>query len=75
EQREDVLLYLACRIGDAVAYAGLKEVGEFDALDEENLDLYLIPDYLRRLELGKLLSLLGDPRKTRRIQQTVSSFS
>ncbi|MEO1078590.1 MAG: HDOD domain-containing protein [Pseudomonadota bacterium] len=75
EQREDILLYLACRVGDAVAYAGLKEVGEFDVLDEENLDLYLVPDYLRRLELGKLLSLLGDPRKTRRIQQTVSSFS
>ncbi len=75
EQREDVLLYLACRVGDAVAYSGLKEVGEFDALDEENLDLFFLPDYLRRLELGDLLVTLRDPQKNRRIQQTLSRFS
>ncbi|MEM9314317.1 MAG: HDOD domain-containing protein [Pseudomonadota bacterium] len=75
EQREDVLLYLACRVGDAVAYTGLKEIGEFDALDEEDLDLYLLPDYLRRLDLGELLSTLRDAKKARRIQHTASSFS
>ncbi|MEE4279378.1 MAG: HDOD domain-containing protein [Halieaceae bacterium] len=75
EQREDVLLYLACRVGDAIAYGGLKEIEEFRILGVESLDFFYLPEYLRRLDLGDLLLLLQDPNRNRRIRQTAEKFS
>jgi HD-like signal output (HDOD) protein len=75
EQREDVLLYFACRVGDAVAYAGLKDPAAFDVMDPDAVDLFYLPDYLRRLDLGSLPGVLRDAKASRRIQQTVSTLS
>ena len=74
KQQEDVILYLACRIGDAVAYGGLKEIADFDLLAQESPDFFYLPDYLRRLELGGLLRVLGDRSHGRRVQQIVDTF-
>ncbi|WP_439100733.1 HDOD domain-containing protein [Congregibacter sp.] len=73
-QREDVVVYLACRIGDAVAYGGLKDVADFDLLAEESPDFFYLPDYLRRLELGGLLRTLADRSHGRRVQQIIDTF-
>lgn len=75
EQREDVLLYFACRIGDAVAYTGLKDPADFDVMDPDAVDLFHLPDYLRRLELGSLPGVLRDTRASRRIRQTLSALT
>jgi HD-like signal output (HDOD) protein len=74
EQREDVMLYLAGRIGDAVAYGGLGELAEFDLLEQESADFFYLPDYLRRLGLGGLLTTLSSKDSGRRIQQVVNTF-
>jgi hypothetical protein len=74
QQRDDVLLYLAGRVGDAVAYNGLKELADFDALAQESPDFFYLPEYLRSLELGVLLGTLTNDGSGRRIQQVVNTF-
>jgi len=74
EQREDVVLYLACRIGDEVAYRGLRDLADFDLLAEESPDYFYLADYLRQLELGELLGVLSDRSHGRRVQQIVDTF-
>ncbi|EED31610.1 putative signal transduction protein [gamma proteobacterium NOR5-3] len=74
QQRDDLLLYLACRIGDEVAYAGLKSVAGFDVLEQESPDFFYVPEYLRRLELGGLLRVLAEPGHGRRVQQIIETF-
>jgi len=75
EQRDDILIYLACRIGDAVAYFGMKDVRDFNLFEEDMPDYFYLPDYLRRLDLGNLLSVLDDQKQSRRIRHTLSTFS
>jgi HD-like signal output (HDOD) protein len=75
EQKEDVMLYLACRIGDAVSYGRLTSAEQFDLLREANPDYFNLPDYLRCLDLGELLIALRDPGKTRRLERTISQLS
>lgn len=75
EQRDDVLLYLACRVGDAVAYGTLRDPADFDLMQEDSPDLFYLPDYLRRLELGSLLGVLRDPKQSSRISRTLSTLS
>lgn len=74
QQRDDLILYLACRVGDAVAYTGLKDIAEFDVLAQESPDFFYVPEYLRRLELGGLLRVLADRSHGRRVQQIVDTF-
>lgn len=74
EQREDLVLYLACRIGDEVAFNGLKDLADFDVLAQESPDFFYVPDYLRKLELGGLLGVLADRSHGRRVQQIVDTF-
>lgn len=74
DQRDDLLLYMACRVGDAVAYGGLGNVGDFDALTSESPDYFYLPDYLRRLELGELLPVLKDRQHAGRVQRIVDTF-
>lgn len=74
KQREDLVVYLACRIGDAVAYHGLKDVAAFDLLAQESADFFYLPDYLRRLELGGLLQVMADRSHGRRVQQIIDTF-
>jgi hypothetical protein len=75
EQRDDVLLYLACRVGDAVAYGTLRDPADFDVMQEESPDLFYLPDYLRRLELGSLLGVLRDPKQSSRISRTLNTLN
>ena len=74
-QREDVLLYLACRVGDAVAYSGLRDLQEFDVFDDDSVDFFYLTDYLRALDMGSLVTVLGDAAASRRVRQTLSTFS
>lgn len=74
QQREDIVLYLACRIGDEVAFRGLKDLADFDVLAQDSPDYFYLADYLRQLELGGLLGVLSDRSHGRRVQQIVDTF-
>lgn len=73
--REDVIVYLAGRVGDAVTYRGLKEIADFNPLQESSSDYFHLPEYLRQADLGSLLHTLGERKNARRIQQVLNSFS
>lgn len=75
QQRGDALLYFACRVGDAVAYGGLRDLADINVLDNENLDFFYLRQYLRRLDLGGLIGVLQDTKRTRRIVHTMSAIS
>jgi HD-like signal output (HDOD) protein len=74
EQRGDVLLYLATRVGDAVAFGGLRDVSRFDVLGQEDPAFFYLPEYLRRCELGGLLPALQEPATAKRIQRLIDTF-
>lgn len=66
-QREDILLYLACRIGDAVAYRGLEDVRDYDVLADESGDVFYVPAYLKKLGLESLLDVPRNGKYARRL--------
>ncbi|GAB5415543.1 MAG: hypothetical protein Cons2KO_31460 [Congregibacter sp.] len=75
EQREDVIVYLAGRVGDAVAYRGVKDIEDFELLEQSSADFFHLPDYLRQNELGALVHTLNERKNARRLQQVMNSFS
>lgn len=74
QQREDALLYLASRIGDAVSYGGLKNIEDF-TFPEESTDFFYLHEYLDRCELGSLIPLLQERKNNRRVQQVINNVA
>ena len=66
-QREDILLYMASRIGDAVAYHGLEDVRDYDLLSDESPDVFHLPAYLKKLGLEAMLNVPYEGKHARRI--------
>ncbi|MEM8493575.1 MAG: HDOD domain-containing protein [Pseudomonadota bacterium] len=75
EAAEALLLYIACRIGDAVAYQGVKDLDDFALLSNDDLDLFLLPAYLQEFSLQELVSISRDRKHNRRAQQAIANFS
>jgi len=75
EASEALLLYIACRIGDAVAYQGLKDLDDFALLNGDDLDLFLLPAYLQEFSLQELVPISRDRKHNRRAQQAIANFS
>ncbi|MEM1401759.1 MAG: HDOD domain-containing protein [Pseudomonadota bacterium] len=74
ELREDVSLYLACRLGDAVAYEGLKDVTDFTWIHREEPDYHFLPAYAKKADLGALVEPFEERKNARRVQQIINSF-
>ncbi|TCO69335.1 HDOD domain-containing protein [Chromatocurvus halotolerans] len=76
EARQDnVILYLAARIGDRVSYLGIQDVSDLDLRDCSSPDLFYLAGHLNATGLTKVFSLLEDAtfrRKANRIIQTLS---
>jgi HD-like signal output (HDOD) protein len=73
-QRDDVILYLAARIGDAVAYGGVSDLADLDLPVGETEDLFFLGEYLRRLDLRELLSAFEDRKYGARVQRIITTF-
>lgn len=74
-QRDDVILYLAARVGDAVAYGGVRDIADLELPAGETEDLFLLDDYLRRLGLRELLHAFDDRKYGARIQRIITTFA
>ncbi|MEM8550149.1 MAG: HDOD domain-containing protein [Verrucomicrobiota bacterium] len=74
ELREDVSLYLACRLGDAAAYEGLKDVTDFTWLHREEPDYHYLPAYAKKAGLEALVEPFEERKNARRVQQIINSF-
>ncbi|MFT6891598.1 MAG: HD-like signal output (HDOD) protein [Halioglobus sp.] len=74
-KRDNVLMYLAGRIGDGVTYRGLRDIGELNLIDSEESGLFYLPAHLQEAGLGKVPQLLQDPafrRKANRVLATLN---
>ena len=70
-----VLCHVACRIGDQVAFHGLRDIGDLDLLAQESdLDYFFLPDYLQAADLGKIPTALQDPAVRRRINHLIGTL-
>lgn len=74
-QRDDMLLYLAARVGDAVAYGSASDVADLALPMGETEDLFFLDDYLRRLDLRELLGAFEDRRYGARVQRIITTFA
>ncbi|MFK7830796.1 MAG: HDOD domain-containing protein [Congregibacter sp.] len=74
QQRDDVLIYLATRVGDAVAFGALQDVTQFEVLGEGAPEFFYLPEYLRRYDLGGLLPALQQQATARRITRLIETF-
>lgn len=74
--RDNVLMYLAGRIGDRVAYRGLKDVGELPLATADEPDLYYLLWHLEAAGLQRVPGFLKDPtfrRKANRMLQVLGT--
>lgn len=69
-----VVCYVAGRVGDQVAFHGLRDVGALDLLAQEELDYFFLPAYLQAAKLPQLPAALQDATVRRRINQLISTF-
>jgi HD-like signal output (HDOD) protein len=74
QQRDDMLLYVAGRFGDAVAFAGLREIEDF-VLDAEAPEFFYPRQYIDSLSLHRLLEVTTDRKLGRRVQHLVNNFT
>lgn len=76
ERQENVLLYLAGRIGDRVTYRGLADIAELPITDSEEPGLFYLEEQLKASGLGRVPALLEEPafrRKANRVLATLNA--
>lgn len=71
---DNLLLYLAARIGDRVSYMGLQDIADLDLSNNNDPDIFYLVNQLNRPDLSKVLALFEDVafrRKANLIVQTL----
>lgn len=74
-RKDSVLLYLVGRIGDRVAYRGLRDIGDLQLVGSEEPALFYLAEHLETAGLGRVAALFQDPafkRKVNRVLQTLA---
>lgn len=74
-RRDSVLLYLVGRIGDRVAYRGLRDIGDLQLIESEEPALFYLAEHLDTAGLGRVVTLFQEPafkRKANRVLQTLA---
>lgn len=75
EHVQNVLMYLASRIGDRATYHGLEDVAELPLAADDEPAFFYLPDHLSAAGLGRVPALLEDPafrRKANRLLTTLA---
>ena len=76
EAREDnVLLYLASRIGDRLAYHGLRDIAELDLTPGTDPSLYWLGAHLHAARLGRVTELVYTPGFCRKANRVLATFA
>ncbi|MEE4109834.1 MAG: HDOD domain-containing protein [Halieaceae bacterium] len=74
-RRENVLLYLAGRIGDHVTYRGLRNVAELPLDDPQEPDTFFLGGHLEAADLGRVRALLQDAGFRRRANRLIETLA
>lgn len=73
--RQNVLVYLAGRVGDRVVYRGLRDVADLELQGTQEPGLFYLAAYLEKAGMERALGLLQEPtfrRKINRLLQTLA---
>lgn len=73
--RANLIVYSACRVGDAVAYQGLRQIEELVLKDSDDPNLYYLEVYLRSAGLGRLLGLFEEPGFRRKANRLIGMLA
>lgn len=72
---QNVVVYVACRVGDAVAYRGLSHSEELDLQGSGDPDGYFLGAYLQRSDLSRLVTLFDDPGFRRTVNRLITTLA
>lgn len=75
ELSQAVICHVAGRIGDQVAFHGLRDVDNLDLLaQEEDLDYFFLADYLQAADLGEIPTALQESAVRKRINHLIGTL-
>jgi hypothetical protein len=74
ERRDNVLMYLAGRIGDRVTYRGVKDIAEIELMDTQEPGLFYLAGHLEAAGLGRVMALMQDPAFRRKANRVLSTL-
>ncbi|NKB32635.1 MAG: HDOD domain-containing protein [Pseudomonadales bacterium] len=67
-----LLSYIACRIGDLVAFCGIEDVTEIDFSNRSELESFYLPEHIQRASLGRLDVIMKDTAFIKKMNQFIS---
>jgi HD-like signal output (HDOD) protein len=67
----NLIIYLAGRMGDAIAYEGLSDVSDFTLEDSERVERFYLAHYFEGTPLSRLPDLLKEPGFRRKINRLI----
>lgn len=74
-RRSSILMYLAGRIGDQVAFHGLRDLGELDLDDPREAELFYMHGHLEASGLAAVSEILKAPAFRRKAQRLLSTLN
>ncbi len=75
ERQENVLMYLAGRLGDRVSYRGLRDVAELNLTDSQEPGLFYLAENLSGAGLGRVPALLQEPAFRRKANRVLAALN
>ena len=69
-----VICYVAGRVGDQVAFHGLRDIGDLDLMAQDALEYFYLPDYLQVSGLSELPATLQESAVRRRINHLIATL-
>ena len=72
---DNVLMYLSCRIGERATYQNLRDIGDFDLADGENIDVFFLPQHLDNVGAARLAQLFQNAAFRRKCNRLLGGFS
>jgi len=75
ERIDNILLYLASRIGDRMTYHGLRDISSLDLTPGTEPSLYWLGAHLHAARIGRAMDLLYTPGFTRKANRVLGAFA
>jgi HD-like signal output (HDOD) protein len=78
EKQQTLICYLSCRLGDLVAFHGLKDVSKLTEISFESLgraEVYYIQDNIQQIGLDKINTLIADVGFRKKVNKLISQLS
>ena len=73
--RENLIVYLAGRFGDRVAYFGLRDLADLAVEDSDDPSLFFLPAHLQSTGLERVMGVLADPAFRRKANHFISTIA